>query len=287
MSGDGAFLLAIDVGNTNISLGLFDLIRDPERVPTPPRGVPSGEAGRHSRDAERKLRADWRLETRTGRTADEYVATLSELFRLGGIDLAAIKAVAVSSVVPPILAPIERLCRSYLNLTPLVVGPGTKTGVPVLTENPREVGADRIVNAVAAHDRWPQGAIVVDFGTATTFDVVSARGEYLGGVIAPGLTVSAGALYHATAKLPRVEIVRPPAAVGRNTVHSMQAGLVFGYAGLVDAIVGRIKAEVEFAPRVVGTGGLAPLIAAEARTIDECDDLLTLRGLAIIHDRNR
>ena len=253
-------LLAIDVGNTNISLGLFD--------------------------DERKLRADWRIETRSGRTADEYVAILSELFRLGGIDLAAIKAVAVSSVVPPILAPIERLCRSYLNLTPLVVGPGTKTGVPVLTENPREVGADRIVNAVAAHDRWPQGAIIVDFGTATTFDVVSARGEYLGGVIAPGLNVSADALFHATAKLPRVEIAHPPAAIGRNTVASMQSGLVFGYAGLVDAIVDRIRGEIDFAPRVVGTGGLSALIARESRTIDECDDMLTLQGLAILYDRN-
>jgi len=261
MSGNAAFLLAIDVGNTNVSLGLFD--------------------------EKRSLRADWRLETRSGRTADEYIAILDELLRRAAIDPGAIKAVAVSTVVPPILKPLERLCQVHLHLTPLIVGPGTKTGVPVLTENPREVGADRIVNAVAAHDRWPQGAIVIDFGTATTFDVVSARGEYLGGVIAPGLNVSADALYQATAKLPRVEIARPAAAIGRNTVACMQSGLVFGYAGLVDALVGRIKAEVDFAPRVVGTGGLAPLIAAEARSIDECDDLLTLRGLAIIHDRNR
>jgi type III pantothenate kinase len=261
MTVEGALLLAIDVGNTNISLGLFD--------------------------AGRSLRADWRLETRTGRTADEYIAILSELFRLAKLDLAAVKAVVVSSVVPPILAPFERLCRTHLRLEPLLIGPGTKTGVPVLSENPREVGADRIVNAVAAHERWPQGAIVVDFGTATTFDVVTARGEYLGGAIAPGLTVAAEALYHATAKLPRVEIARPASAIGRNTVTSMQSGLVFGYAGLVDAIVGRIKAEIDFAPRVVGTGGLAPLIAREARSIDECDDMLTLRGLAIIYDRNR
>ncbi len=159
--------------------------------------------------------------------------------------------------------------------------------MPILYENPREVGADRIVNAVAAHQRWPEGAIVVDFGTATTFDVVTARGEYAGGVIAPGLMVSADALYHATAKLPRVEIVRPKNTIGRNTVASIQSGLVFGYAGLVDAIVTRIQAEVDFQPRVVGTGGLAPLIAAESKTIQECDDLLTLRGLALIHERNR
>src|ERR1051325_5242422 len=172
MSGNAAFLLAIDVGNTNVSLGLFD--------------------------EKRSLRADWRLETRSGRTADEYIAILDELLRRAGIDPGAIQAVAVSTVVPPILKPLERLCQVHLHLTPLIVGPGTKTGVPVLTENPREVGADRIVNAVAAHDRRPQGAIVIRFGTATTFDVVSARGEYLGGVIAPGLNVSADALYQAT-----------------------------------------------------------------------------------------
>jgi len=169
----------------------------------------------------------------------------------------------------------------------VIVGPGTKTGMPILYENPREVGADRIVNAVAAYQRWPQGAIVVDFGTATTFDVITSRGEYAGGVIAPGILVSAEGLYRATAKLPRVEIVRPKTAVGRNTVASIQSGLVFGYAGLVDAIVGRIKAEVDYQPRVVGTGGLAPLVASESTTIEECDDMLTLAGLALIYDRNR
>jgi type III pantothenate kinase len=258
-------LLAIDIGNTNIALGLFDLA--------------SGGPG--------TLLADWRLETRAARTADEYAALLSELFRLAGLEMRAVSAVVISSVVPPLLFPFEQLCRRHLRVEPLVVGPGTKTGMPILYENPREVGADRIVNAVAAHKRWPGGAIVVDFGTATTFDVVTSRGEYAGGVIAPGLTVSADALFAATAKLPRVEIVRPKTAVGRNTVASMQAGLVFGYAGLVDAIVGRIKAEVDFAPRVVGTGGLATLIAKEARTIDECDDMLTLQGLALIYERNR
>jgi type III pantothenate kinase len=258
-------LLAIDIGNTNLALGLFPL-------------SPSGMGALH---------ADWRLETRPGRTGDEYAALLGELFRLANLELGVVRAVAVSSVVPPVLFPIEQLCRKHLQVEPLVIGPGTKTGMPILYENPREVGADRIVNAVAAHKRWPGGAIVVDFGTATTFDVVTARGEYAGGVIAPGLTVSADALFSATAKLPRVELVRPKAAVGRNTVASIQAGLVFGYAGLVDAIVERIKAEVDFAPRVVGTGGLAPLIAKEARTIDECDDMLTLQGIALVYERNR
>jgi type III pantothenate kinase len=253
-------LLAIDIGNTNIALGLFD---------------------------GRTLRADWRLETRASRTGDEYAALISTLFGLRGMALSSIDAAVVSSVVPPALFPMEQLCRRHLAVDPLIVGPGTKTGMPILYENPREVGADRIVNAVAAHQRWPGGAIVVDFGTATTFDVVTARGEYAGGVIAPGLMVSADALYHATAKLPRVEITRPKNAIGRNTVASIQSGLVFGYAGLVDAIVGRIQAEIDFEPRVVGTGGLAPLIAAESKTIQECDDMLTLQGLALIYERNR
>jgi type III pantothenate kinase len=277
-------LLAIDIGNTNIALGLFD--GDPQRVPGPPALAPRGEAALRSSDPY-LLRADWRLETRAARTADEYAALLAELFRLAGLEMRAVTAVIVSSVVPPVLFPIEQLCRRHLRVEPIVVGPGTKTGMPILYENPREVGADRIVNAVAAHKRWPGGAIVVDFGTATTFDVVTSRGEYAGGVIAPGLTVSADALFTATAKLPRVEIVRPKSAIGRNTVASMQAGIVFGYAGLVDAIVERIKAEVDFSPRVVGTGGLASLIAKDARTIDECDDMLTLQGLALIYERNR
>jgi type III pantothenate kinase len=253
-------LLAIDIGNTNIALGLFD---------------------------GRSLRADWRLDTRASRTGDEYAALLSQLFGLAGLGFEAVRAAIISSVVPPALFPFEQLCRRHLKVDPLVVGPGTKTGMPILYENPREVGADRIVNAVAAYHRWPQGAIVVDFGTATTFDVVTVRGEYAGGVIAPGLMVSADALYHATAKLPRVEIVRPRVAIGRNTVASIQSGLVFGYAGLVDAIVARVQAEIDFSPRVVGTGGLAALIASESKTIQECDDMLTLQGLALIYERNR
>ncbi len=253
-------LLAVDVGNTHTVFGLF---------------------------AGPDMKIDWRAETRVERTEDEYAALLSALFALGGIAFKDVTAGIISSVVPPATAPLERFFGRFVGVPPLVVGPGIKTGMPILYENPREVGADRIVNAVAAFARWPQGAVVVDFGTATTFDVVTSRGEYAGGIIAPGLMVSADALYRATAKLPRVEIVRPKTAVGRNTVASIQAGLVFGYAGMVDALVNRIRAEVDFDPHVVATGGLGPLLAKESTTIQECDDLLTLRGLQIIHERNR
>ena len=253
-------LLAVDIGNTNTVFGLF-----------------AGE----------ELRFDWRAETRVERTSDEYAAFFRGLFELSGLRFSDITSAIISSVVPPATTPIDRFFSRYTSLTPLVVGPGIKTGMPILYENPREVGADRIVNAVAAHAKFPQGAVVVDFGTATTFDVVTDRGEYAGGIIAPGLMVAADALFRATSKLPRVEIARPKTAIGRNTVASMQSGLVFGYTGLVDSLVERIRAEVKFVPRVVATGGLGPLIAAESKTIEECDELLTLRGLQILHERNR
>jgi type III pantothenate kinase len=253
-------LLAVDIGNTNTVFGLF---------------------------AGQELRFDWRSETRVERTVDEYAAFFHGLFALSGLRLSEITGGIISSVVPPATAPIERFFQRYLKLTPVVVGPGIKTGMPILYENPREVGADRIVNAVAAYAKYPQGAVVVDFGTATTFDVVTDRGEYAGGIIAPGLMLAAEALFRKTAKLPRVEITRPKTAVGRNTVASMQAGLVFGYTGLVDSLVDRIRAEVKFTPKVIATGGLAAMIASESKTIEECDELLTLRGLEILHERNR
>jgi type III pantothenate kinase len=253
-------LLAVDIGNTNTVFGLF---------------------------AGSELRLEWRAETRVERTGDEYAALLRGLFELSGIRMEDVTAGIISSVVPPATSPIERFFSRYVKLAPLVVGPGMKTGMPILYENPREVGADRIVNAVAAYARFPQGAVVVDFGTATTFDVVTDRGEYAGGVIAPGLAIAADALFRSTAKLPRVELTRPKNAIGRNTVNSIQAGLVFGYAGLVDAIVKRIQAEAKFSPRVVATGGLSGMIAAESSTIEECDELLTLRGLQILYERNR
>ena len=182
---------------------------------------------------------------------------------------------------------VQELFRRHLGCTPLVVGPGLKTGMPVLYENPREVGADRIVNAVAAFERWKQACVIVDFGTATTFDYVTGKGEYVGGAIAPGITISADALYEAAAKLPRVEIARPPSVIGRNTVASMQAGLYYGYVGLVDEICSRMVKEAKEPCKVVATGGLAPLIAKDSRTIEEADEMLTLDGLKILYLRNR
>jgi len=253
-------LLVVDVGNTNTVLGVYD-----------------GDT----------LRAHWRIETKKGRTSDEYAIILRQLYEISGITWPGVHAGIVSSVVPPVLFPIEEFFKRHLKLTPLIVGPGIKTGMPILYENPREVGADRIVNAVAAFEEFKQGCIIVDFGTATTFDAVTPRGEYLGGAIVPGIQISADALYHAAAKLPRVELVRPARVIGRNTVASMQSGLVFGYAGMVDAIVERMRAEVDFPCRCVATGGLAPLIAKESRTIESSDEMLTLRGPKIPYERNR
>ena len=259
-------LLVVDVGNTNTVLGVYE-----------------GDS----------LRAHWRVETVAERTADEYGVILSGLFRLADLPWpsAARTTTAapgiVASVVPAALYPIEGLFRRYLGGAPIVVGPGIKTGMPILYENPREVGADRIVNAVAAFERFHEGCIVVDFGTATTVDVVTTKGEYLGGAIAPGIAISADALYRHAAKLPRVELARPPRVVGRNTVASMQAGLLFGYAGLVDSLVERMRAELDFPARCIATGGLASLVARESRVIEDTDEMLTLRGLRILFERNR
>ena len=253
-------LLVIDVGNTNTVLGLY---RDEELV------------------------RSWRLHTDQARTADEWAMTVHELFSLAGLHFTDVGHVIISCVVPPVLAALEGLCRDYFRGDPYVVGPGIRTGMPILYDNPREVGADRIVNAVAAYARRRRSLIVVDFGTATTFDVITARGEYLGGAIAPGLAISAEALYQRASKLPRVEIVCPPQVIARNTVNSMQAGLFYGYVGLVDGIVTRMKQELREVPHVLATGGLAGLVAPCSQTIDEVDPNLTLEGLRIIFERNR
>ena len=256
-------LLVIDVGNTNIVFGLF------------------GD------DDPKALLHQFRAESSRGRTADEYAVILRQLLEMHGIAPSRVHAAIVASVVPSLTEPMVALVKRAFGHDALVVGPGIKTGMPILYENPREVGADRIVNAVAAYEAHKSGCIVVDFGTATTFDCVSPKGEYLGGVICPGIQISADALFARAAKLPRVEITKPPKVVGRNTVNSMQSGIVYGYVGLVDGILARLEAELQFPCALMATGGLARLIAPLSSRTIEIDDELTLTGLRIIFEMNR
>ncbi|MFQ5996571.1 MAG: type III pantothenate kinase [Dehalococcoidales bacterium] len=253
-------LLAIDIGNTDITVGIFE-----------------GE----------ELRATWHVATGIHRMADEYAALLLNLLHHQNLKIADIKEIALCSVVPPLISTFEELFQRYFHLSPLVVGAGVKTGVSIRMDNPREVGADRIVNAAAAHQLYGGPIIITDLGTATTFDTVSKEGDYLGGVIAPGINIAAEALFMRAAMLPRVELARPKHVIGTNTTSAMQSGLIFGYVGLVEGIVARIQRELKEKAKVVATGGYAELIAKETDAIDIVNPDITLIGLRLIHQMNQ
>src|SRR5271166_3226337 len=255
-------LLVVDVGNTNTVLGVFE-------------AKPAG-----------RLIAHWRVATIKTQTVDEYGVLFRNLFAMNGLEVSSVQGIVVSSVVPPLDSTLREVCERYFHSRPLFIEPGVKTGMPVHYDNPAEVGADRIVNSVAAFEKFGGPCIVVDFGTATTFDVVSAKGEYLGGVITPGIGISADALFEHTARLPRVDIRKPARVLATNTVGSVQAGLYYGYIGLIDGILERLMAELGGEVTVVATGGLAVLMSGGSKYIREVDDLLTLDGLRIIYERN-
>ena len=253
-------LLAIDIGNPTLGAGVFE-----------------GE----------RLRATWRLGTDVHKLEDEYAAIFLDLLSMKGLSFADIDSAVIASSVPPLVTVLEELCRRYFGVSPLVVGPGTKTGVRVVLDNPREAGADRVVNAAAAHKLYGGPLIVIDFGTATTLDVVSAEGDYLGGAIAPGIGISAAALFERAAKLPRVELVRPAKAIGKNSVAAMQSGIIFGYVGLIEGIVARMRRELGGTAKVIATGGLAQVIASETDVIEALEPDLTLVGLRLVYELNQ
>ncbi|OEG00314.1 pantothenate kinase [Vulcanibacillus modesticaldus] len=253
-------ILVIDVGNTNIVLGVYK--------------------GQH-------LVEYWRVATDRNKTEDEYGMLIKQLFEYHSLSFSDIDGAIISSVVPPLIVTLEKMVKKYIKKTPLVVGPGIKTGIKINMENPKEVGADRIVNAIAAIEIYGTPLIIIDFGTATTFDYIDKNGAYQGGAIAPGIYISTEALYHKAAKLPRIELVKPPNVVAKNTVNAMQSGIIYGFAGQVDAIVERMIKQSPNKPKVVATGGLANLIASESKTIEVVNSLLTLEGLRIIYNRNK
>ncbi len=253
-------LLAVDVGNTNIVLGIYD---------------------------GKKLKDSWRISTNRQQTGDEYGIIIKSLLSQSGLAEDCITGIIASSVVPPLMFSLEEMSKRYFHVSPMVIGPGIKTGLNILTDNPREVGADRIVNAVAGIELYGGPLIIVDFGTATTFDAISAKGDYLGGAIAPGISVSMEALFQRAAKLPRIELTKPKKVIGRDTISSMQSGIIYGFVGQVDEIVKRMIEEFPVKPQVIATGGLLKIIAGESKTLDIINPLLTLEGLRIIYERNR
>jgi type III pantothenate kinase len=271
-------LLAVDVGNTNTVLGLYRLEDDPAAAATG-----TAKAGGERPD----LAAHWRISTHRAQTVDEYGVFFVNLFEMHGMSPSQVSHIIISSVVPPLDSTLRQVCETYFHVQPLFVEPGIKTGMQVLVDNPTELGADRLADCIAAFERYGGPCIVVDFGTATKFEVISERGEYLGGAIAPGLGLSAEALFSRAARLSRVDIKRPAKVIGTNTVGHLQSGLYYGYIGLVDGLLERIFAELGQKPQVIATGGLARMISADSRYIAKIDDLLTIDGLRILFERNR